>query len=360
MPVEHTSGSIVFASQTCSTRAQMVSFINTQLQNAGWTSSAIALGYELTCAQTPQYLQCRIYVEDNGETSGGNQRIRLRALNVARDKVSAAAVGSGSIYECSGTGSALTILANRHQFFLFEQGGYVQYRYFAAGVPFLPTPLVPKVVTAATAASPVVITSAAHGFVNGDLVYCAAFQGLTGVNSLSFTVANATANTFELSGSVGGGAYTSGGVVGKVNGQVAEAIWMCDGTNASWGTFRNRLNTTTGSCWSCLNGSVVLGGGDGAVMLATFRPSGASTISNVSLQMYNNSYAGNEPLLMLGTNVAILGKVVGQIWDGFLSSGNFPMDVSTTAALDGSHYYYAVTGNTFTGGATNTLWIAKS
>ena len=360
MPVEHTSGSIVFASQVCTTRAQMVSFINAQLQNAGWTSSAVALGYELTCAQTPQYLQCRVLVEDNSETSGSDRWIRLRVSNVARDKISAAVVGSGSIYACTNTGSPLTILANRHQFFLFEQGGYLQYRYFACGVPFLPTPLVPKVVSAATAASPVVITSNGHGFQNGDLVYCAAFEGLTGVNSLTFAVANRTANTFELSGSVGGGAYSSGGVVGKISGQLAEAIWMCDGANASWGTFRNRLNTITGSCWSCINGSAIGGGGDGSVALATLRPSGSSVINNVDVLLYNNSYQGNEPLLMLGTNTAVLGKICGQLWDGFLSSGNTTMDQTTSSVLDGTHYYYSVSGNAFTAAATNTLWIANS
>lgn len=360
MPVEHTSGSIVFATQTCSTRAELVGFINTQLQNAGWTTDGISLGYKLTSAQTPQGLQFKVLVEDNAETSGSDRWIRLRVCNMAEDKISAASTAAGSIYACTNTGSPVTILANRHQFFLFEQGGYTQYRYFSCGVPFLPTPLVPKVITNATAASPIVVTSTAHGFVNGDIVYCAGVNGVGGINSLTHTVANAATNTFELSGSTGTGAYTSGGVVGKINGQIAEAIWCCDGSNASWGVFRNRLNAVTGHSWSCLNGSAIGSGGDGGVMVATLRPSGSQTIHNIDLLLYNNSYSGNEPLLMLSTNALNLGKICGQLWDSFLSSGNTSMDQSTSSALDGTHYYYSLTANAFTSGATNTLWVAKN
>jgi hypothetical protein len=74
-----------------------------------------------------------------------------------------------------------------------------------------------KNITAATAASPVVITSNAHGFVNGDIVYIQGVVGMVDLNNRQFVVAGATANTFQLSGVNGTGylAYTSGGTASR-------------------------------------------------------------------------------------------------------------------------------------------------
>ncbi len=68
-------------------------------------------------------------------------------------------------------------------------------------------------ITGATQANPVVITSAAHGLANGEEVYLAGVGGMTELNLLTYTVANVTANTFELAGIDGTAftAYTAGG-----------------------------------------------------------------------------------------------------------------------------------------------------
>jgi hypothetical protein len=68
-------------------------------------------------------------------------------------------------------------------------------------------------VTAATAANPVVITALAHGLANSDEIAIFGAAGMTELNGLGYTVANKTANTFELSGVDGSGftTYTSGG-----------------------------------------------------------------------------------------------------------------------------------------------------
>lgn len=62
--------------------------------------------------------------------------------------------------------------------------------------------------TSATNASPIVVTSASHGLANGDTV---TVQGATGNSAANgtWTVANSSANTFELQGSAGNGAYTA-------------------------------------------------------------------------------------------------------------------------------------------------------
>lgn len=75
-----------------------------------------------------------------------------------------------------------------------------------------------KTVSAATAANPVVCTSAAHGFANDDLVLLERFVQMTQVNGRIFQVANVTTNTFELRDEDGSTytAETTGGRASKV------------------------------------------------------------------------------------------------------------------------------------------------
>lgn len=67
-----------------------------------------------------------------------------------------------------------------------------------------------KTVTAASNATPIVITSTAHGLANGAEIVVAHVLGNTAANG-RWIVANVTANTFELVSSVGNGAYIRGG-----------------------------------------------------------------------------------------------------------------------------------------------------
>lgn len=70
-------------------------------------------------------------------------------------------------------------------------------------------------ITAATAANPVVVTSAAHGLFNGDQILITGVAGMTNLNGNTYTVASATTNTITLSGTDGSAysAYTSGGSI---------------------------------------------------------------------------------------------------------------------------------------------------
>ena len=65
-------------------------------------------------------------------------------------------------------------------------------------------------ITGATNASPIVITSAAHGLNNGTRVTVTGVGGNTAANT-SAQVASATTDTFAMSGVAGHGSYTSGG-----------------------------------------------------------------------------------------------------------------------------------------------------
>ena len=80
-----------------------------------------------------------------------------------------------------------------------------------------------KNVTGITQANPGVVTSASHGYNNGDEVFLYSVGGMTQVNGRSFVVTNKTTNTFELYDSFGNavdtsgfGAYTSGGTAARV------------------------------------------------------------------------------------------------------------------------------------------------
>lgn len=89
--------------------------------------------------------------------------------------------------------------------------------YTISGNPFGTTKAAAKVITAITKANPAVVTSAAHGYSNGDTVYIQSVVGMTEVNKKNFTVANVAANTFELQDydSTLNTAYTSGGTAEK-------------------------------------------------------------------------------------------------------------------------------------------------
>ena len=72
-------------------------------------------------------------------------------------------------------------------------------------------------ITAATNATPIVVTSTAHGLENGDIVTISGVVGNTAANG-TFIVAGKAANTFNLTtvaagaNVAGNGAYTSGGL----------------------------------------------------------------------------------------------------------------------------------------------------
>lgn len=74
-------------------------------------------------------------------------------------------------------------------------------------------------ITGVTKANPGVVTATAHPFSNGDVVSIAGVVGMTQLNGNSYTVANKTANTFELQATdtTGFTTYVSGGIATGTN-----------------------------------------------------------------------------------------------------------------------------------------------
>jgi hypothetical protein len=77
---------------------------------------------------------------------------------------------------------------------------------------------VPKTITGITKANPAVVTSASHGFTNGQSIKIIDVEGMTEANGKTYVVASAAANTFELTTSSGANVdstsyttYSSGG-----------------------------------------------------------------------------------------------------------------------------------------------------
>ena len=82
------------------------------------------------------------------------------------------------------------------------------------------------VITGATQADPVVITSNAHGLANGDEVQIDAIVGMTELNGRRFTAAGVAANTYQLKDEDGTGytAYVSGGTANRTFTEITNGV----------------------------------------------------------------------------------------------------------------------------------------
>ncbi len=141
-----------------------------------------------------------------------------------------------------------------------------------------------QAITGATNATPIVITSNAHGLSNGDEAYVSGVEGNLAANG-SWIVANVTANTFELVGSAGSGAYTAGGWMsarkstGLIVRQNGVQVLTSDRTSRVVGTF---LSTSTQSTSDAIT----------ARLLANlYRPIGKDLRYLVAQNSYNYSTA---------------------------------------------------------------------
>jgi hypothetical protein len=102
----------------------------------------------------------------------------------------------------------------------------------------------PFAISAATNATPIVITTPTHAWGTGDFIHIQGVLGNTGANGLwQITVLSGT--TFSLNGSVGNGAYTSStGYATKNNVLVTQATFANAAANFSWYEWVIRNNAT--------------------------------------------------------------------------------------------------------------------
>lgn len=106
-------------------------------------------------------------------------------------------------------------------------------------------------VTAATNATPIVITST-NSYSNGDFVYIQGVLGNTAANGL-WQISSVSGTGFTLDNSVGNGAYTSGGVASKRKVMVVQSTFGTGVANHPWNEW-GLANAATGG--SMLNRKV--------------------------------------------------------------------------------------------------------
>lgn len=144
---------------------------------------------------------------------------------------------------------------------------YDVFAYAAGGAPALEVAAWGQAATNATNASPIVVTANGHGLANGDTVVVTGVGGNTAANNTAanplWTIAGVTANTFQLAGSAGSGAYTSGG----------------------WVTAR-----TTGSALARQDGVLVKSGDPTRRYLGTLRATGATTTEDSAARRFVWNY----------------------------------------------------------------------
>ncbi|WP_165251169.1 hypothetical protein [Paludisphaera soli] len=101
-----------------------------------------------------------------------------------------------------------------------------------AGFPAHSTGTTGQAVTAATNATPIVVTCT-NSYAEGDFVLIQGVLGNTAANGL-WRVVSVSGTAFTLEGSAGNGAYTSGGVASKSRVLVAQATFGTGAGNFAW------------------------------------------------------------------------------------------------------------------------------
>ena len=185
------------------------------------------------------------------------------------------------------------------------------------------TPPPGKVITGATKANPVVITAAAHGFANGDVVYITGVSGMTQLNNKTFTVANKQTNTFQLQG-IDGRSYST--FASSTNGKAFCTKDRCE--------YRQFLNAATGASRVFLK-STCVAERTGTAAYTDAAPSTATTLVGTNYPAADNKCPTNEIQPLTSAKQSVLnqiaalddgGSTAGQIgiaWGWYMLSPNF-------------------------------------
>lgn len=204
-------------------------------------------------------------------------------------------------------------------------------------------------ITNATNATPIVITSNGHGLSNNDRVAIAGVGGNTAANGI-WSVANVAANTFELEGSTGSGAYTAGGTWYKLNATRATALTLQNGRYVKTGE-TNKLYLGTGMTTGTSGQTEMVFTSPSNLLLWNYYNQRSNTVFVQDSTSHTYTSATTRIYRNVNTNKAAW--VVGVIEDdmplGVMSEFNF--DAGDGAVVTG-------VGLNRTGGAFTTLRVA--
>lgn len=313
------------------------------LTNGSFSAASTSGGcWKMDSAMTPQFLQCRWKIQPETALASGVLQVSELPSNVSETSV--ASVATVALVPVLGAVMDLRVIANRYQAFVMIDGtnGADNFNFASIGVPWLPNFLTGYTVTAVTNTTPIAITvSVAHGYTTGDSVTIRNVLGTTAANVTNNVITVTGTGTFTLDGSVGNGAWVSGGTVGKVGLQVVECIWSGGGRSGS-SPFRGSLNFNAYvPTWSLINGSATQNAnGNGCWGLVT--PINTQGFTGSEIQWFDSSYLVCEPFIVMATAAAATAKLVGQIWDMVYLRKALTKDV--TGSFDG-HNWWNLTDN---------------
>jgi len=192
-----------------------------------------------------------------------------------------------------------------------------------------------RTITGATNATPIVIASAAHGFTTGQQITIAGVVGNTAANG-AWSITVVDADHFSLSGSVGNGAYTSGGTA--VN--PFACLFSPDFASAWWYAYGKQLDPST----------VFAPAG---IVMAHFAITGSGT-GTLSNNAATNWPAANGYTVPAPSNTGGSGTTDAGIWN---SATAYTMGPPIPVVLYNGAWYVAVAGSTnVTPGTDPTKW----
>lgn len=317
-------------------------------------------GYYWDSAVTAEGLRIRVNGMDSGETANPPNNAIIRIIASDRNTVVRSNTEPGATDANTanfgfrlglGNSAQWRVIANRYSFWVVVDGASANYTTFGAGVGKLQSFLAPVVISGASNATPISITtSTAHGFSTGQQVCIRNVLGNTAANG-TWTITVTDATHFTLDTSVGNGVYTSGGVVALVTGgRVSEGLWCTGNTQ---GTVLGRTNLGTNGTveyWVSVNGNnhYLNSTSDlGSLNLIALVPGNAANGISPLLH-YDGSITVAEPFLMWGTSAGAAGRLILQMYDAVVARQSIAID--TTGTFD-SHNWINLT-NANAGSAT--------
>lgn len=334
----------------------------------GYSNGSIGRGYEVLMPATPAGIMAGVVLEDpNYDASAAFMRIRVMSADFSTVQSSdnftsypAAGVWTLSVQG----GRSLEFCGNAHQFFvwLLNDSTTVGTKFMFV-VPYVRDRLKPSIITAATNASPIQITTdAAHGLATGDDVFIADVEGNTAANGF-WTVTYVDSTNVTLDSSTGSGTYTSGGVM-AANHQIARAfIAMGDETGTSMETWRTVHfcggTGNTGNIFVCANQFYYGIRANGITDVAAFK------IPQLSASRGIKMVFGLVPDLIepkFGWPIASSGGTymeVGDIWGAFIVLEPNVMDRLQTG-FNGHNWINFTNSITVSGGGGYSIWLAKT
>lgn len=224
--------------------------------SAGGDPSGEGFGYTAVVSREISYVDCIGYGAGYGTNTATNfgcsSGTNIKYVNcVARD--------SGIANGFAVNNASNVLYVNCHSYLNYVHGFNLEFarhviydNCIGGGIPATQTggPFAVKTITGITNANPAVVTSTAHGFVDGDYVYIGGnvntvaqteIVGMVQVNDAIYKVAGSTADTFQLNTPAGAainssayGTWTAGGVICKIMGNYGQGFRCQSGRDVEY------------------------------------------------------------------------------------------------------------------------------